>query len=145
MLRGWAGSVQVAKHSDYLRGQAGLHCGVPEGGGWVGCLEPQYIVRRPPILNYSMERRLIPRHYVIKVLKAKGLPKKDPDFYSAVSLTEKRFVEKFIDRYRASVPGLRMLTVLLVLGKHLPHSNCENWNGDVKGPFHLMSWNLLMH
>nr|TKW41608.1 hypothetical protein SEVIR_1G328000v2 [Setaria viridis] len=43
-------------------------------------LEPGFIVRRPRLFIYGLEKRLIPRHYVIKVLKAKGLVKKDIDF-----------------------------------------------------------------
>ncbi|KAF8729912.1 hypothetical protein HU200_017374 [Digitaria exilis] len=68
-------------------------------------LEPSYIVRRPGLLLCSLQRQM-PRHYVIKVLKAKGLVKKDTDFFSVVRLNEKRFVEKFLDCHKESVPGL---------------------------------------
>ncbi|PNT69630.1 uncharacterized protein LOC100846622 [Brachypodium distachyon] len=69
-------------------------------------LDASYIARRPVMLSYSLERRLMPRHYVIQVLKAKELVTKDIDFYSVFALTEKRFVEKFLDRYNECVPGL---------------------------------------
>ncbi|KAF8723512.1 hypothetical protein HU200_021459 [Digitaria exilis] len=36
-------------------------------------LEPQYIVQRPVLFALSLEKRMIPRHYVMKVLLAKGL------------------------------------------------------------------------
>ena len=55
-------------------------------------LKLQYILHRPAILGYSMQRRLMPRHYFIKILKAKGLVKENIDFYNTVCLTEKRFV-----------------------------------------------------
>ena len=55
-------------------------------------LKLQYILHRPAILGYSMQRRLMPRHYFIKILKAKGLVKENIDFYYTVCLTEKRFV-----------------------------------------------------
>ncbi|KAL6911492.1 hypothetical protein ACP4OV_000297 [Aristida adscensionis] len=69
-------------------------------------LEAEYIVRRPILLRHSTKRRLIPRHYVIKVLKAKGMKKKEFDFRTAISLSEKIFAEKFLVPYKESVPGL---------------------------------------
>lgn len=69
-------------------------------------LKLQDILLRPTILCYSLQRRLMPRHYFIKILKAKGLLKEDIDFYNVVCLTEKRFVQKFIDPYNKSSPGL---------------------------------------
>ncbi|TVU28530.1 hypothetical protein EJB05_20051, partial [Eragrostis curvula] len=69
-------------------------------------LEAEYIMRRPQLLCYSTRRRLVPRYYALKALKAKGLVKKGIGFYSAVSLTEKRFTERFLDSYKETVPGL---------------------------------------
>uniref|UniRef100_A0A0A9BKC6 Uncharacterized protein n=1 Tax=Arundo donax TaxID=35708 RepID=A0A0A9BKC6_ARUDO len=48
----------------------------------------------------------MPRHYVLKVLKEKGLVKKDVDFYGTVSQIEKTFAKRFLDPYKESVPGL---------------------------------------
>uniref|UniRef100_A0A0A8Z215 Uncharacterized protein n=1 Tax=Arundo donax TaxID=35708 RepID=A0A0A8Z215_ARUDO len=69
-------------------------------------LEPSYIVRRPGMLLNSLQRRLLPRHYAIKVLKVKGLVKENIDFYSVACMPEKRFTEKFLDCHKESVPGL---------------------------------------
>jgi mTERF domain-containing protein, mitochondrial len=69
-------------------------------------LETEYIVHRPALLCYSMKARLMPRRYVLKVLQAKGLVKKDIDFYNVVCLTEKRFVKRYLDRFKEDVPGL---------------------------------------
>ncbi|KAL6635132.1 hypothetical protein ACP70R_027803 [Stipagrostis hirtigluma subsp. patula] len=69
-------------------------------------LEPSYTIRRPSLLGLSIERRLMPRHYIMKVLKAKGLVTKHIDFYSTVCYSEKRFVEKYLVPYNKSVPGL---------------------------------------
>lgn len=44
-------------------------------------LKAEYIMHRPALFTYSIKRRLIPRHYVLKVLKEKGLVKKDLDFF----------------------------------------------------------------
>ncbi|KAF8779825.1 hypothetical protein HU200_002089 [Digitaria exilis] len=68
-------------------------------------LETAYIVRRPLLLKYSMTRYLMPRHYVLKALKANGL-EKDVGFYTAVCLSKKKFIKRFLDPYMESVPGL---------------------------------------
>ena len=69
-------------------------------------LDPSYIARRPGMLTLSTEKRLMPRHYVIEVLKAKELVKKDIDLSSVFGYAEKKFVEKYLDRYNKCVPGL---------------------------------------
>ncbi|CAN6233425.1 unnamed protein product, partial [Urochloa humidicola] len=69
-------------------------------------LEPSYVLHRPAMLGYSVERRLMPRHCVIRILKAKGFLSKEIDFFSTISTTEESFVEKFLLPYNKSVPGL---------------------------------------
>ncbi|RCV08440.1 hypothetical protein SETIT_1G326700v2, partial [Setaria italica] len=66
----------------------------------------QYILHRPQILGYSLQRRLMPRHYFINILKAKGLVKENIDFYSAVCVSEKGFVQRFIDPHSKTIPGI---------------------------------------
>jgi len=85
-------------------------------------LKVQYILGRPAILGYSMQRRLMPRHYFIKILKAKGLVKENIDFYNTVCLTEKRFVQKFIDPYNKSTAGLADAYATACAGK-IPHED----------------------
>jgi mTERF domain-containing protein len=36
-------------------------------------IEPRIILERPVLLTYSLEKRLVPRHYVINILQEKGL------------------------------------------------------------------------
>jgi mTERF domain-containing protein len=60
-------------------------------------LEPSYIAHRPAILMYSLEMRLIPRHYVIQILKAKGLVKRDIDLFGVFCSTHQKFVEKYLN------------------------------------------------
>ncbi|RLN07503.1 hypothetical protein C2845_PM11G25170 [Panicum miliaceum] len=83
-------------------------------------LKLQYILLRPPILGYSLQRRLIPRHYFINILKAKGLAKENIDFYSAVCLTEEKFVQRFIDPHSKTIPGLADAYAAACAGKR-PH------------------------
>ncbi|VAI53130.1 unnamed protein product [Triticum turgidum subsp. durum] len=69
-------------------------------------VEPVYIAHRPEIISYSMEGRLRPRYYVIKFLKQNGLLDRDLSLYSAVKMTEKVFVEKFICPHKEAAPHL---------------------------------------
>ncbi|CAD6249484.1 unnamed protein product [Miscanthus lutarioriparius] len=69
-------------------------------------LDSKYIVRRPAVLGYSLPRRLMPRHYVLKALKAKGLVEEHVDFYGTISRNEKIFSKRFLDPYKDSFPGL---------------------------------------
>jgi mTERF domain-containing protein len=63
-------------------------------------MEPRYIVERPIMLTYSLEKRLVPRHNVMKVLQENGY------FFTIIKLGEETFKLKFIDCHKDSVPGL---------------------------------------
>ncbi|CAL5051972.1 unnamed protein product [Urochloa decumbens] len=69
-------------------------------------LEQQYIVQRPALLTYSLEKRLVPRHCVMKVLLAKGLLDSNRSFYTLVQYGEEIFKLRYIDNHKDSVPGL---------------------------------------
>ncbi|TVU05780.1 hypothetical protein EJB05_48963, partial [Eragrostis curvula] len=69
-------------------------------------LDPGYIARRPKLITSSLRCRLIPRHYVLKFLKANGLLKHDCDYFTAASRTEKVFLEKYIVPYKEAAPHL---------------------------------------
>jgi mTERF domain-containing protein, mitochondrial len=79
-------------------------------------LKPHYIVHRPQILVFSLQKRLMPRHYAMKVLKDKGLVK-EFGFYIALSLFEKKFVERFLVPFNKSVPGLADAYATVFAGK----------------------------
>ncbi|TVU28534.1 hypothetical protein EJB05_20055, partial [Eragrostis curvula] len=51
-------------------------------------INAKYILSSPTILMYSLERRIAPRHYVMKVLQEKGLMHKERSFFSLVTATE---------------------------------------------------------
>ncbi|CAD6337673.1 unnamed protein product [Miscanthus lutarioriparius] len=67
-------------------------------------LEPQDILQRPSLLTYSLEKRLVPRYCVMKILLAKGLMKSN--FRTLAQVGEKKFRLKFIDHHKDSVSGL---------------------------------------
>ncbi|CAM0947955.1 unnamed protein product [Alopecurus aequalis] len=69
-------------------------------------LEPAYIAQRSAMLPYSLEGRLRPRYNVVKFLKENGLLDHDRDYYAAVMVTEKVFVEKFICTHKEAAPHL---------------------------------------
>ncbi|VAI52723.1 unnamed protein product [Triticum turgidum subsp. durum] len=69
-------------------------------------LEPTYIAHHPALLTYSLEVRLRPRHYVVKFLKESGLLDRGRDYYRAVMISEKAFVEKFICPHKEVAPHL---------------------------------------
>ncbi|XP_034591657.1 transcription termination factor MTEF18, mitochondrial-like [Setaria viridis] len=69
-------------------------------------LEVPYIAQRPVLVMYSLERRLVPRHHLIKILNAKGLLSDKFDLYSTFALSEKKFLDRFIHPYEHMVPGL---------------------------------------
>lgn len=73
--------------------------------GRAGCMQP-YIVSRPMILNYSLERRLMPRHHVMKILKSNESIGREWDFYGIVSISDKNFVNRVILRYKDEIPTL---------------------------------------
>uniref|UniRef100_A0ACD6AJT4 Uncharacterized protein n=1 Tax=Avena sativa TaxID=4498 RepID=A0ACD6AJT4_AVESA len=80
-------------------------------------LEIPYITRRPVLVMYSHERRLLPRHSLLNILNAKGLLHPDLDFYSAVALTDKKFLDKFVHPYEKSIPGLAVTYASYCAGK----------------------------
>ena len=69
-------------------------------------MEPQCIVKRPILLSYSLEKRLLPRHCVMKILQEKGLLSSKRAFYSFARIGEETFKLKYIDCHDDSVPGL---------------------------------------
>ncbi|CAD6249482.1 unnamed protein product [Miscanthus lutarioriparius] len=69
-------------------------------------VDTKYIQDRPTILMYSLERRLVPRHYVMKVLLEKGLIRKDQSFYSMVTLSDSVFCSKFVHPHKDVLPSL---------------------------------------
>ncbi|CAD6225205.1 unnamed protein product [Miscanthus lutarioriparius] len=69
-------------------------------------LDPQFILQRPVLLTYSLEKRLVPRHCVMKALLAKGLLKGNVSFYKFAQIGEETFRLKFVDPHKDSVTGL---------------------------------------
>ncbi|KAJ4715564.1 Transcription termination factor like [Melia azedarach] len=62
-------------------------------------LEKAVLFSMPVSLMYSMENRVIPRYRVFKILMSRGLLKKQCIFPQVLSLTEEKFLQKFVLRF----------------------------------------------
>lgn len=69
-------------------------------------LESNYIVHRPTLVCFSLTKRLVPRHFVLEALRAKGLVERDINFHQVAKQSEKAFIKRFLDPYKESIPGL---------------------------------------
>ncbi|RXI08756.1 hypothetical protein DVH24_022900 [Malus domestica] len=57
------------------------------------------IAKYPVVMNLSLERRLIPRSSVVKVLLLKGLINENFNLGSVVIPVKKQFLETFVNRF----------------------------------------------
>jgi mTERF domain-containing protein len=72
----------------------------------MGC-QPADLAGRPDILTYSLEKRIIPRCSVIRLLQLKGLiVKEDVSINTILQKSEKWFLKRFVIKYQEQVPEL---------------------------------------
>lgn len=64
------------------------------------------IAKTPVVLFFSLEKRIIPRCSVLRVLSARGLVKRDLSLTTVLLPVEKRFLETFVIKYLEAVPEL---------------------------------------
>ncbi|WVZ73180.1 hypothetical protein U9M48_021522 [Paspalum notatum var. saurae] len=98
-------------------------------------VEPQCIAKKPALLGYSLEKRLVPRHCAMKLLQSKGLLNTDLPFYSLAKIREQTFRMNFIDRYKDSVPGLADAYAATTAGGVLPGRNGRQGDQGQLGPW----------
>ncbi|KAK4435365.1 Transcription termination factor MTEF18, mitochondrial [Sesamum alatum] len=67
--------------------------------------QPKAIAGRPTVLLYSLEKRIVPRCRVAKLLMVKGLIKKSYSLISLMVTTDEKFLERFVRRHQ-DVPHL---------------------------------------
>ncbi|XP_028085282.1 uncharacterized protein LOC114286328 isoform X2 [Camellia sinensis] len=68
--------------------------------------EPITIARTPKTLGYSLEKRIIPRCSVIRVLSLNGLIKKEKGLSAIISTSEERLLDAFVTKHQDQVPQL---------------------------------------
>ncbi|XP_042483503.1 transcription termination factor MTERF15, mitochondrial-like [Macadamia integrifolia] len=71
----------------------------------MGC-ELAVIIKCPQLLGLSLEKRILPRCSVFRVLRLKGLVKEDLKIGRLLIKSEKLFLEKFMTKYEKEVPQL---------------------------------------
>ncbi|XP_065858306.1 transcription termination factor MTERF2, chloroplastic-like [Euphorbia lathyris] len=69
------------------------------------------VICNPSIFCYSLEKRIIPRFSVIRVLQSKALVKADISISSVITKTEKNFLNDFVIKYEGEIPELSSLYV----------------------------------
>ncbi|MCD7473079.1 hypothetical protein HAX54_014665 [Datura stramonium] len=69
-------------------------------------LEPAYMVSHPAMWTYSLEKRVIPRLQVLKILDEKKLERRNLSFYTVLLFTESKFIEHFVLPYKDQIPDL---------------------------------------
>ncbi|KAI3706165.1 hypothetical protein L1987_76423 [Smallanthus sonchifolius] len=65
-----------------------------------------YLATHPKLLVYSLEKRVMPRNKVLKILKEKKVLKNNYSLCSVVALSEENFIKDFVLPYREFVPHL---------------------------------------
>ncbi|RWR79676.1 Mitochodrial transcription termination factor-related [Cinnamomum micranthum f. kanehirae] len=68
--------------------------------GW----KPSGISKYPSILLLSIDKRIVPRCSVVRLLMLDGLVKKDLNILSVLKLNENSFYEKFVSEFQNRVP-----------------------------------------
>ncbi|XP_058084568.1 transcription termination factor MTERF6, chloroplastic/mitochondrial-like [Magnolia sinica] len=71
----------------------------------LGC-DRAHIILRPKMLTYSLEKRIIPRCNVLRILESKDLLKKGRSLSTIIFLTEKKFLEEYVDPYKENGPDV---------------------------------------
>ncbi|CAJ2639587.1 unnamed protein product [Trifolium pratense] len=67
---------------------------------------PDDIARCAAILNRSLEKTIVPRSTVIKILKSRGLIKSSLSLHSFISISEKIFLDRYITPFQKDLPLL---------------------------------------
>ena len=66
----------------------------------------QHVIACPQLLTYSIDKRLLPRYNVLKILESKKLIKKDLKIKNLLKINEKEFLKNYVYKYVDDIPGL---------------------------------------
>ncbi|PKA61845.1 hypothetical protein AXF42_Ash008677 [Apostasia shenzhenica] len=69
-------------------------------------LELSFVAAHPNLLSLSLEKRVLPRCMVLDVLESKGLLQKKKGFAYCMQITEKQFLDRFVNKHECEVPLL---------------------------------------
>ncbi|XP_077248871.1 uncharacterized protein LOC143888366 [Tasmannia lanceolata] len=68
--------------------------------------KPSFLSKHPNFLLFSLEKRIRPRCSVLQVLMSEDILKKDLNLSSALQLSEKEFMEKYVTKNKERVPEI---------------------------------------
>ncbi|GAB2289423.1 hypothetical protein Dimus_023732 [Dionaea muscipula] len=106
---GWSESdvLVMAKRSPYCLtlSEAKLKTGVDFFINKLG-YEIGYLAAHPTLLMHSMEERILPRYAVLQVLLERNLLKRNPSIYTALNLSESRFLDAYVLPFKDTLPEL---------------------------------------
>lgn len=71
----------------------------------IGC-SPDFLRSHPTLFNHSLEKRVIPRSEVLKILKEKNLSNRKLGLYRLMSISESDFLDDFIFPYKNQIPDV---------------------------------------
>ncbi|XP_055834660.1 transcription termination factor MTERF5, chloroplastic-like [Solanum dulcamara] len=69
-------------------------------------LGPAYLVSHLGFFIYSLEKRVVPRVQVLKILDEKKLERRNLALSSVLSISESKFIQLFVLPYKAEIPDL---------------------------------------
>ncbi|XP_068494681.1 transcription termination factor MTERF6, chloroplastic/mitochondrial-like [Phaseolus vulgaris] len=72
----------------------------------MGC-PSEAIAEYPVVVGYNLEKRIIPRFSVNKILKSKGLLENNFPFSSFICINENTFLKKFVVNFQTDLPIVR--------------------------------------
>ncbi|CAI9778496.1 unnamed protein product [Fraxinus pennsylvanica] len=100
---------------------------------------PAKVARCPVALFYNLERRIIPRCRVIKILMEKGFVKEHSTLISFLSISDPQFLTKFVLNYKNDLPEIMDVITLdrsgriIIAFDSISHDFCRkaylNWSG----------------
>eukprot|EP00268_Persea_americana_P018728 TRINITY_DN1948_c0_g1_i5.p1 TRINITY_DN1948_c0_g1~~TRINITY_DN1948_c0_g1_i5.p1 ORF type:complete len:383 (-),score=52.84 TRINITY_DN1948_c0_g1_i5:387-1535(-) len=70
-------------------------------------LKPREIASRPKVFVISLEKVLLPRREVLKILKGRGLVKERVQLFTLASMSGESFLKNYVIRYLDRAPELR--------------------------------------
>ncbi|KAJ8647058.1 hypothetical protein MRB53_000081 [Persea americana] len=70
-------------------------------------LNPCEIASRPKVFLISLEKVLLPRHEVLKILKGRGLVKERVQLFTLANMSGESFLKNYVIRYLDRAPELR--------------------------------------
>ncbi|OVA06456.1 Mitochodrial transcription termination factor-related [Macleaya cordata] len=65
---------------------------------------PSILAQRPAVLMLSLEKRIIPRCLVVRILVSKGLIKKQFRITTVLTQVERFFLKNYVIKYEQEVP-----------------------------------------